>query len=41
MIEHVRRRALLSSNLDRVVVATCDPEIARYQQFWRRCYYDF
>ena len=28
MIEHVRRRALLSSNLDRVVVATCDAEIA-------------
>ena len=28
MIEHVRRRALLCSSLERVVVATCDDEIA-------------
>lgn len=28
MIEHVRRRALLSKELDNVVVATCDLEIA-------------
>ena len=28
MIEHVRRRALLSEELDNVVVATCDLEIA-------------
>lgn len=28
MIEHVRRRALLSSAIDDVVVATCDDEIA-------------
>lgn len=28
MIEHVRRRALLCSSLDRVIVATCDDEIA-------------
>jgi 3-deoxy-manno-octulosonate cytidylyltransferase (CMP-KDO synthetase) len=28
MIEHVRRRALLSNELDDVVVATCDAEIA-------------
>ncbi len=28
MIEHVRRRALLSKELDNVVVATCDVEIA-------------
>ncbi len=29
MIEHVRRRALISTKLDRVIVATCDDEIAR------------
>jgi 3-deoxy-manno-octulosonate cytidylyltransferase (CMP-KDO synthetase) len=28
MIEHVRRRALMCSSLDRVIVATCDEEIA-------------
>jgi 3-deoxy-manno-octulosonate cytidylyltransferase (CMP-KDO synthetase) len=28
MIEHVRRRALMSQSLDRVIVATCDDEIA-------------
>ena len=28
MIEHVRRRALMSPSLDRVVVATCDEEVA-------------
>jgi len=28
MIEHVRRRALMCPSLDRVVVATCDDEIA-------------
>ena len=28
MIEHVRRRALLSSKVEDVIVATCDPEIA-------------
>jgi 3-deoxy-manno-octulosonate cytidylyltransferase (CMP-KDO synthetase) len=28
MIEHVRRRALLSNYLERVIVATCDEEIA-------------
>jgi 3-deoxy-manno-octulosonate cytidylyltransferase (CMP-KDO synthetase) len=28
MIEHVRRRALMSPSLDRVIVATCDEEIA-------------
>jgi 3-deoxy-manno-octulosonate cytidylyltransferase (CMP-KDO synthetase) len=28
MIEHVRRRALMSKSLDRVIVATCDDEIA-------------
>ena len=28
MIEHVRRRALLSSNVSEVIVATCDHEIA-------------
>jgi len=28
MIEHVRRRAMLSSKLDDVIVATCDKEIA-------------
>lgn len=30
MVEHVRRRGLLSSGLDDVVVATCDDEIAAY-----------
>lgn len=29
MIEHVRRRALLSESLSEVIVATCDDEIAR------------
>lgn len=29
MVEHVRRRAILSGAFDEVVVATCDPEIAR------------
>lgn len=29
MIEHVRRRALLSKSLDEVIVATCDDEIAQ------------
>lgn len=28
MIEHVRRRALMSQSLDRVIVATCDEEVA-------------
>lgn len=28
MIEHVRRRALMSHSLDRVIVATCDEEVA-------------
>lgn len=28
MLEHVRRRALISSKIDDVYVATCDPEIA-------------
>jgi 3-deoxy-manno-octulosonate cytidylyltransferase (CMP-KDO synthetase) len=28
MIEHVRRRALMTSSLDRVIVATCDEEVA-------------
>ena len=28
MIEHVRRRALMSLSLDRVIVATCDDEVA-------------
>lgn len=28
MIEHVRRRALMSSSLERVIVATCDEEVA-------------
>lgn len=28
MIEHVRRRALMCSSLDRVIVATCDEEVA-------------
>ena len=27
MIEHVRRRALLSSKVDQVLIATCDTEI--------------
>ena len=29
MVEHVRRRALISNCFDRVIVATCDDEIAR------------
>ena len=29
MVEHVRRRALISNSFDRVIVATCDDEIAR------------
>jgi 3-deoxy-manno-octulosonate cytidylyltransferase (CMP-KDO synthetase) len=28
MIEHVRRRALMSNSLDQVIVATCDEEVA-------------
>ena len=28
MIEHVRRRALLSQKLNKVIVATCDEEIS-------------
>ena len=34
MIEHVRRRALLSNELDDVVVATCDEEIANVIEFF-------
>lgn len=32
MIEHVRRRALMCSNLSTVIVATCDEEIAEVVQ---------
>lgn len=34
MIEHVRRRALLSKELDDLIVATCDPEIADAIEFY-------